>query len=986
MAEPSRVYDDNPGGQPVTRPDLRALEGGGTGSGGSQTGSPLNQPGGGGTTGSGGNTVSSSLLNMAESAGAGATLGKGFNPNDSISGGLNRIVTFFGSKTGKRTLAGGGVAGIVIGGGLGLMSVFSGPFQFIHIAQLLSQFHLSAQQDATDHRFSKIVQRIREPGKSEKTRLGYLGNHYADTFEGRMKTAGFEPTYSKGARFGTGYDINRESDTFKGKSSTDITNELTEKYGIPPDKIKISSSGGGETIHINTDGSYRSTLRMNRAILNKAGYSKVVGSAAARIMGKRAGVTWHPMKKIDAKLREKTFAFIKERWAKSRNTQIKTGRETYSLSLADNTPKDKDGKPTDPVKQSEADKAKGSTQATKTEGETIGAQSSDGNTKAVSEYAKGMTVKLAGGGLAAVGALCMAQGIAQNYESLKYEQVILPMMRMGMEAVSLGNQAMEGTDADMQQLEFYSDLLTKKDDNGKVISTWDEAKSIQAEEGVAQTGIDIPTEAKVNGQKQEVIGSLSSLSWLKSICNAVNSEAGTLVSLVFSGGPIGAAFGIATMPAFNAFSSWAAHWLAGAPVDPDSAGADYGNIINYGVRLAANDQAVAAGGNVLSDSQVAALDSISRDATNAQFQSENIASRLFNPYDSRTLVARIMNNSAITGGLSGLTHSFVTMGSSLVNLPGTLVMNNTASAATTTPYNYGFPKYGFSESDLDSPSVSDPYANAQEAARLLDIPCDSGHTHVCGDDYRAWAKQCFNANIIKGDQGWDVIGTNAGGINLYDGSYSKNTQCTSHKDDWMHIRFFIFDTETMESAACYEGDEQSCTNIGFNNGQGSGEGTAAAPGTGQIPSSTGYQWPMSSSTISSLTITNCWRSSSNGSGHTGIDIPVRSGTPVLAANAGTVVQTGGPGGDGGNYIIIQHSDGHWTNYQHLSSIGVSEGQTVTAGQQIGRSGNTGNSTGAHLHFGVTTSKTLSSRFNTANSVNPLPFLPSSGGPKVSCSP
>ncbi|WP_030862119.1 M23 family metallopeptidase [Streptomyces sp. NRRL S-37] len=83
--------------------------------------------------------------------------------------------------------------------------------------------------------------------------------------------------------------------------------------------------------------------------------------------------------------------------------------------------------------------------------------------------------------------------------------------------------------------------------------------------------------------------------------------------------------------------------------------------------------------------------------------------------------------------------------------------------------------------------------------------------------------------------------------------------------------------------------------------------------------------------------------------HTGVDFHAASGTPVQSVGVGTVVEAGW-GGSYGNQVVIKMHDGTYTQYGHLSSIGVSVGQQVTAGQQIGLSGATGNVTGAHLHF------------------------------------
>lgn len=75
--------------------------------------------------------------------------------------------------------------------------------------------------------------------------------------------------------------------------------------------------------------------------------------------------------------------------------------------------------------------------------------------------------------------------------------------------------------------------------------------------------------------------------------------------------------------------------------------------------------------------------------------------------------------------------------------------------------------------------------------------------------------------------------------------------------------------------------------------------------------------------------------------------------PLYAAGPGTVFKTmTGYNGGWGNQVIIQHDGGYYTRYAHLSSISVHEGDGVNIGAPIGVSGNTGRSTGPHLHFEV----------------------------------
>ncbi len=89
-------------------------------------------------------------------------------------------------------------------------------------------------------------------------------------------------------------------------------------------------------------------------------------------------------------------------------------------------------------------------------------------------------------------------------------------------------------------------------------------------------------------------------------------------------------------------------------------------------------------------------------------------------------------------------------------------------------------------------------------------------------------------------------------------------------------------------------------------------------------------------------------------GHNGVDIGAPIGTPLLAAAAGTVLVAKGSGYSGGygKMVIISHDNGTQTVYGHMNSVYVSTGQSVSQGEQIGESGNSGKSTGPHLHFEV----------------------------------
>ncbi|MEY2665382.1 MAG: hypothetical protein RLZZ480_487 [Candidatus Parcubacteria bacterium] len=90
-------------------------------------------------------------------------------------------------------------------------------------------------------------------------------------------------------------------------------------------------------------------------------------------------------------------------------------------------------------------------------------------------------------------------------------------------------------------------------------------------------------------------------------------------------------------------------------------------------------------------------------------------------------------------------------------------------------------------------------------------------------------------------------------------------------------------------------------------------------------------------------------------GNNGVDLAGSMGLAIRAAAAGTVIVAradGGWNGGYGNYIVVKHSNGTQTLYAHLSSLSVGSGESVEQGQTIGGMGNTGKSTGTHLHFEV----------------------------------
>ena len=99
--------------------------------------------------------------------------------------------------------------------------------------------------------------------------------------------------------------------------------------------------------------------------------------------------------------------------------------------------------------------------------------------------------------------------------------------------------------------------------------------------------------------------------------------------------------------------------------------------------------------------------------------------------------------------------------------------------------------------------------------------------------------------------------------------------------------------------------------------------------------------------------------------HNGIDLAGPIGGPIRAAASGRVVHVESQIGNYGRFVIVRHPDGFQTLYAHLQDFAVRNGQTVSRGQRVGSMGNTGRSTGPHLHFSV---------IHNGRFVNPLRYL------------
>jgi hypothetical protein len=674
------------------------------------------------------------------------------------------------------------------------------------MAQLLTGFHFSALQDTQDSRFMKEVRFIRyaKNGEIEKTRLGRLGNKFANKFESKLNASGFESAYAPTSGYFDGYIIDPNNENFKDlKTKDDIKKFVKENYGldvVEGDTISRNPELKGKLV---VDTSKLGAFKMRsltRKMLGEAGYSKISSAIGARLMCERAGCTslLHPLKLLESKAK----GALAE-WWDNRKATTEEGSTPPNVSDTEKAPDDKS--PTAGETTNNNKVAHDSIAGTQTE--AAGATKSPG---AFESFKASTTLKLAGGGAAAIGVLCMVKTVNANANDIKQAQVVLPLIRLGTEAIAVGNQVMSGQDVDMSELGKMSTMLHGKSSDGKQTS-WLQAQSIQTNMGNPNSTEAPSNTLKSVGENASPFGFVDSIPVLGTVCSTGGQIATGVFGLALDLSGVGAlamqlGSGVIQSIVAGPIMDQIAHWLAGQAVDPAPVGADYGSSSDYGARLAANDQGIASGGRALSSSEEGAIKTAESTASQADFQKLSFTDKLFNPYDERSAISKLIDQQG-----SNPVQNIAKMGTDLLNFGHIFssipkLFASTAHAATPAPYDYGFPQYGFSEAELNSAVAQEsPYDNAGDVAQFLDNDSQYGYIDK--------AKQCFGVDIAKDASGdWDVTSQQDESPKYSD---IDKHGCSSSDTNWLKVRLFILDTETMTSMTCFEGDDQSCSDIGF---------------------------------------------------------------------------------------------------------------------------------------------------------------------------
>lgn len=725
----------------------------------------------------------------------------------------------FSARTKRRAGIGGGIAGIGIFGAIIFGSVAQGPLQFIHFAQLLQRFHFSSHEAFQDYRSSKMLYYgITGQGGTQDSRLGTMGNKFADKWEEELvKKTGLRPVYSqRGGRF-IGFEIvdeNKAVNNLLDASEKDgkAARGVERAMGKGAEIKTVGEARAGKQAIVGVNGklsdktkiidvrgvkSYRERARFIKTIGESTHSSKIAGAIGSRLLIKRGGVDFHPLKNAARKKGESLadwYSRVREDMAKRNETG------TTETKLGNNDKTDKNGKPV----------ASSETQAATSEAQAAGEEAASSTGR---ETIKNIVKKLGKGG-AAIGVLCAAKSIGNNVEDYKYVNNALPMMRMGMSVVTMGNQVMSTKDVNNDELSAYSTAFYDK----KTSTSWTDAKSIQAELGQDQKGPDTPPEARLNnvGDKPAFFDLLDSIGPLNAACGISDTISGLPIINEVSGAISDAVVGALNAAAgtfgtsVDQLMQGALAAISGKSVNTLASGAEFGNLANTGAFLSANDTAASTGGAPMSPSDVAILKTETDDQVKQDNSTKTFAQRYLDPYNRDTLVASAID--AMPNSGSGFAAALSNFGSlfsgSFFKTFGALFPK---AHAATSGYDYGVPKFGFTANERDDPEFENPYDNAKV------LESDPNTISELNDKY---GRPCYGMTVTVGSDGVTIDSEAMGSDDLNVFKVVKKPECDPKQNPdpmFLRYRMYLSDAVTANSLACYYGDDTVCASLGFGN-------------------------------------------------------------------------------------------------------------------------------------------------------------------------
>lgn len=736
-------------------------------------------------------SAESSATHVTEGLGLGSglmdQLGKGYT-----SGPESKKKGFLGRLTARQKAASGGIVGAVLTFVFFIISIFSGPGAMVHFARVLHDFHFVSDQSLMNSRVGNLIRYRLSVDDPTSRNLGFFGNIIADRYVPKLNQAGMTTTYeNRRIRY-----VDIDTNTPEGKAA--YNNVLKQGVEAPigaDGKVRFDLSGT----------SARTRRHVISAMVESADISGVSSLVAKRLLKLRAAVSFHLMKN-SVRAVDETILQYRDRLKKERKAYVEAGMDTTERTAKADGDKDKDGK----VSQAEENGNRAASSAS-SEANDIVKKARAPNEPLVLK-ATGLKSSLARGvGVAGFVALtCGLQQLGDTIYDIRDANIVQPLIRKGMETQSVGSQIEAGQDTNLnEQGVYHADLY----DEETQTSVFD-AASIQGELGRPQTGPDLPDGQKPGFDRPVFLdildATIGKIPGGAAVCGGVTSFVGGFILdgagwALNSTGPVGFMLnastsviqGIITAQLIDSLIGW----LSGQQVTADAAGALLGSQANYGVKLAANDAAIAHGAQALTPRQTAALKADQAATIKADFQQKSLFARYFSLTEPNSLASKALyENDNVREPMSNVASLF----SAPLNLFSSFANILTPKTQAAEPFDYGFPTFGFALEKMEDERFQDPYHNADLIEPRL-------------EELNSRYKKCFSTTV---DPKTFVLTT--GKSARYDEISSPANNCknpgATFSDGTTELdrySFYLADITAGKSMACYDGDEASCRELGF---------------------------------------------------------------------------------------------------------------------------------------------------------------------------
>ncbi len=723
----------------------------------------------------------------------------------------------------KKKAIGGGVITASIGGLIALFTIVSGPLQLEHLSQtLMKNFH--HQQDTTQTR-TKGLYRYFRTGKIGETRVSRLGSKIVSKAFTQLEEVGFKVTGTNARGTPTEFTI----DTEKYPELKDIPLEkrpaaMADLWGDALKDPKVLKHAGGGIWKINLNPAKLADLRFTKVMLHSALQSLDNGLVQTGLQGRAMArffdlpSLFHPIKALKSLAGNKISAVAAAKNETARQKPIEDAVANSDEALS-----------------------------TKAKVESRFGDLQGALNKAINFATFGTAL------------LCAIRNGANDAVALNRYAVVLPSTVQAVDKIAVGAQNQAGSDLSLSQLGAIARSF-KDPKTGKTI--WD-AKALQVLAGHPDPGgEDLP---------KKYTQSFAGTTTAHNVRSAVHVPAAA-VSCSAAGQAVLAAVNIiatAVSVITDTEATWAAVLTRAAVSGIAFGGVTYflqqeikdllnnkavvpevlsgplgGNLLAFGAREAANISSRASGGVAMAGTETETLTLNDQTEEEQQFQTEPLAKRLFDIHDYRSSISRLIDGSSpsLTQNLAKIANIFTSPFKTMASAFSALTPHTAAAEA----YNWGFPLYGISDSLADNPRYENPYDNADQVAKILDSSCvgvdDTGKHFDTGCKLRERALKCFGVDISKyntfasqfglssyGDPGkWKVVAVED--VNPGSDRY-RSGDCDDTSDTWNRIRLFIADSRIMDSIACYDNDDQSCTNLGTGSAADNTGTISAGPGS-----------------------------------------------------------------------------------------------------------------------------------------------------------